>query len=157
MSRERAGCTLQTTALVHEVYLRLMKEPEFTWANPRQFFGAAAEAMRRILIERARRYAYPKHGGGRKRFDFIDTEAAGGTSIALEDHAESAAAMLDLDEALTKLKAQDAQLWELVMLRFFAGLSVEETAAASGRSPRSVKRDWSFARAWLSRCLEQEA
>lgn len=157
MSRESAGQTLQTTALVHEVYLRLMKDPDVKWANPRHFFGAAAEAMRRILIERARRYARHKHGGGRKRFDLLDEDASEPAPFATANDADSASAMLDLDAALADLKKHDAPLSEVVMLRFFAGLSVEETAAATGRSERSVKRDWAFARAWLARKLDGEA
>ena len=149
MSHEKANLTLQTTALVHEVYLRLMKDPEVQWENPRHFFGAAAEAMRRILIERARRYAAVKHGGGRQRVD-ID-----GDHLAAESgDVEGAAAMLELDDALADLKQKDEKLAEVVMLRYFAGLSVEETAAAMDRSPRSVKRDWAFARAWLAERLD---
>ncbi|MEL7237987.1 MAG: ECF-type sigma factor [Planctomycetota bacterium] len=152
MSHESANLTLQTTALVHEVYLRLMKDPDVTWENPRHFFGAAAEAMRRILIERARRYAAVKHGGGRRRIDMEPVELDG-----VQGHAsdvEGAAAMLELDEALGELKAKDHKLAEVVMLRYFAGLSVEETAAAMDRSSRSVKRDWAFARAWLADRLD---
>lgn len=157
MSQERSDLTLQTTALVHEVYLRLMKDPSVTWENPRHFFGAAAESMRRILIERARRYAAHKHGGGRKRVNLDVVDAAGGASIDLDENGESASAMLELDQALTDLKLHDEKLSEVVMLRYFAGLSVEETAAATGRSPRSVKRDWAFARAWLARRLDGDA
>jgi RNA polymerase sigma factor (TIGR02999 family) len=156
MANERQGLTLQTTALVHEVYLRLMKDPNVTWENPRHFFGAAAEAMRRILIERARRYAAVKHGGGRRRVDLVAAEddAAG---LSLGEGDEESGAMLELDDALTELKQHDDRLGEVVMLRYFAGLSVEETAAALGRSARTVKRDWSFARAWLSRRLGEDA
>ena len=174
MRHERAGLTLQTTALVHEVYLRLMKDPTVTWQNPRHFFGAAAEAMRRILIERARRHRALKHGGGRRRvaldavLDGHDGDASeapatdsryGGGGAAGDAAADddSASAMLALDTALAELRRQDATLAEVVMLRYFAGLSVEETAAAVGRSPRSVKRDWAFARAWLARRLDGDA
>ena len=156
MSHEKANLTLQTTALVHEVYLRLMKDPDVSWDSPRHFFGAAAEAMRRILIERARRYAAVKHGGGRKRLDLEprDLDHLGSIdSLDLTD-GEGAVAMLELDEALGELRAKDEKLAEVVMLRYFAGLSVEETASAMDRSPRSVKRDWSFARAWLADRLD---
>ena len=158
MRQERSDLTLQTTALVHEVYLRLMKDPAVTWENPRHFFGAAAESMRRILIERARRYAAHKHGGGRKRvgFDAVDGDA-NGLSLDAVDADGEAAAMLELDDALNELKQQDQTVGEVVMLRYFAGLSVEETAAAVGRSPRSVKRDWAFAKAWLARRLDGDA
>jgi RNA polymerase sigma factor (TIGR02999 family) len=149
MAREPAGLTLQTTALVHEVYLRLSQDGSVTWENPRQFFGAAAEAMRRILVERARRHHARKRGGGRQRLDldFVDLAAEPGEPEA----------MIALDEALGELRAFDPALGEVVMLRYFTGLSVEETAAALGSSPRTVKRDWAVARAWLSRRLSQMA
>lgn len=144
MNREPAGHTLQTTALVHEVYLRLQNDPDVKWDNPRHFFAAAAEAMRRILVERARRVNSLKRGGDRDRIelDFVD--------IGEES---DPTAMIALDEALTELKSFDPRLAEVVMLRYFSGLSVEETAAAMEASPRTVKRDWSVARAWLSQKL----
>ena len=147
MTYEPADLTLQTTALVHEVYLRLMKDPAVAWDSPRHFFGAAAEAMRRILIERARRHASLKRGGDRRRLD-LDADGIGAAADP-----QDAAAMLELDDALIDLKRHDERLGEVVMLRYFAGLSVDETAAALGQSPRTVKRDWAFARAWLSRRL----
>jgi RNA polymerase sigma factor (TIGR02999 family) len=153
MANERNDLTLQTTALVHEAYLRLMKDPGVEWESPRHFFGAAAEAMRRILIERARRYSTHKRGGGRKRLDLAAADGPGGRSVELVDDSE-AEAMLELDTALGELKQQDERMSEVVMLRYFAGLSVEETAAAVGSSPRTVKRDWAFARAWLSKRLD---
>jgi RNA polymerase sigma factor (TIGR02999 family) len=145
MSREPAGHTLQTTALVHEVYLRLNQDASVRWENPRHFFAAAAEAMRRILVERARRVHSLKRGGNRDRLemDFIDL---GTESDPL--------AMIALDEALTELKAFDPRLAEVVMLRYFSGLSVDETAAAMETSPRTIKRDWAVARAWLSEKLQ---
>jgi RNA polymerase sigma factor (TIGR02999 family) len=150
MRHERNGLTLQTTALVHEAYLRLMKDPESRWNSPGHFFAAAAEAMRRILVERARRHAARKHGGGRRRLDLdsVDAEAP--------HVAGDAEALLELDEALVDLKARDTRLGEVVMLRYFAGLSVDETAAALETSPRTVKRDWAFARAWLTRRLDEK-
>jgi RNA polymerase sigma factor (TIGR02999 family) len=145
MRREKPGQTLQATALVHEVYVRLMRDESATWDNPRHFFAAAAESMRRILIERARRYAATKHGGGRKRVDLDAADVAGADDAPL--------AMLALDEALTELRNTDARLADVVMLRYFAGLSVEETAAALEMSARTVKREWSVARAWLAHKL----
>ncbi|MEM7806817.1 MAG: sigma-70 family RNA polymerase sigma factor [Planctomycetota bacterium] len=156
MARERSDLTLQTTALVHEAYLRLMKDPEVQWDNPRHFFGAAAEAMRRILVERARRHAALKHGGGRRRLDLSAADQPGGRSIDV-DTGGDAEAVIELDTALSELKEQDQRMSEVVMLRYFAGLSVEETAAATGSSARTVKRDWAFARAWLSKRLDGTA
>jgi RNA polymerase sigma factor (TIGR02999 family) len=146
MSRERPGLTLQATALVHEVYLRLSSQQDATWDNPRHFFAAAAEAMRRILVERARRYSRKKHGGGKRREELEGLEA----TPDLVD----AEAMLTLDEAMDELRAMDPGLADVVMLRYFAGLSVEETATMMGRSERSVKYDWAAARAWLLRRIE---
>jgi RNA polymerase sigma factor (TIGR02999 family) len=147
MSHEPGGHTLQTTALVHEVYLRLSKDGNVLWENPRQFFAAAAEAMKRILVERARRQAAIKYGGKKERVDFDSIDAPADNAHPL--------AMLALDEAIDHLKQFDARLGEVVMLRYFSGLSVEETAAALESSPRTVKRDWSVARAWLARRLAQ--
>lgn len=145
MAREPGGHTLQTTALVHEVYLRLQNDASVEWENPRHFFGAAAEAMRRILIERARRHHSLKRGGNRERvdLDFVDKSA---------ESAEPSA-MLALDEALDELRSFDERLSQVVMLRYFTGLSVEETATTLDTSPRTVKRDWAVARAWLSKRL----
>lgn len=147
MAREPAGLTLQTTALVHEVYLRLQNDPNIAWENPRQFFAAAAESMRRILVERARRHLSQKRGGDRQRMDLEFVDAGVETP---DPHA-----MIALDDAITQLRAFDSRLGEVVMLRYFTGLSVEETAAALETSPRTVKRDWSVARAWLSRRLSE--
>lgn len=150
MSHEPAGHSLQTTALVHEVYVRLQKDPSVQWNSPAHFFGAAAESMRRILIERARRKLAKKHGGGRARIP-LDPDA----DLSADDD-QAAAGMLDLDAALNALEAEDETVAQVVKLRYFAGLSVDETAAALSRSPRSVKRDWAFARAWLSRRLRSD-
>jgi len=142
LERETPGQTLQPTALVHEAYLRLVEEPEMGWENRAHFFAAAAEAMKRILIERARRYAREKHGGGRQRVtlreDAVWEEAP---------HEE----LLDLDRALEKLEARDQAMSNVVNLRYFAGLSVEETAKALDVAPRTVNRLWTAARAWLYR------
>ena len=147
MAQERAGHTLQPTALVHEAFLRLLNDQTVTWAGRAQFFCAAAEAMRRILIEHARARARLKRGGPepKKRIPL------GLLELATEhDPAE----ILALDDAIQRLHEQDPDLAAVVRLRFFAGLTVEETAEALGISPRSVKRDWSYARAWLFRVLE---
>lgn len=144
LAREPAGMTLQPTALVHEAYLRLLGESGAVWKGKAHFFAAAATAMRRILIERARQRRRIKHGGELRRIELTDDAAI--------DQPES----LDLealDEALTRLERFDTRLGDVVSLRFFAGLSVEETAEAMGSSPRTVKRDWNFARAWLHREL----
>ena len=145
MRRERPGHTLQTTALVHEVYLRLSKGEGDGWDHRGHFFAAAAEAMRRILVERARRHHALKRGGDRDRVAWDEAQAATLDPEPL--------AMLALDEALDELKRQDGRLCEVVMLRYFAGLGVEETAQALGTGARTVKRDWAVARAWLNRRL----
>ncbi len=139
MQAERAGHTLQPTALVHEAYMRLVGK-ELSWENRRHFFAAAAQAMRRILVERARRGQRPKHGGSRKRLT-LDEQI-------LEPEDQSAE-VLALDDVLNDLARLDERKYEVVMLRYFAGLTIEDTAAALSVSPATVKNDWSFARAWL--------
>jgi len=151
MTHERRGHSLQTTALVHEVYVRLQKDPDVRWNSPAHFFGAAAESMRRILIERARRRLSLKRGGDRGRSALDSAEEA----LSIDD-GTSAQGMLDLDAALGELESHDAGLAQVVKFRYFAGLTVDETATALGRSPRSVKRDWAFARAWLANRLHGE-
>ena len=148
MRGERRDRTIQSTELVHEAYLRLRKGREAEWENPGHFFAAAAEAMRRILVDRARSRRRRKRGG--------DAEGAPARRLSLDlrEVAELADeqdpdSILAFDRALDKLGAQDSRLLSTVMLRFYAGLSVEETAEALAISPRTVKRDWSFARAWL--------
>ncbi len=142
MAREGPGHTLQPTALVHEAYLRLIKDPNLGWENRRHFFAAAAEAMRRILIERARRYARHKHGAGQRRV-VLDDDLA----IAEPDAEE----LLALDLCLDRLEARDETMARVVKLRFFAGLTIDETASALDISPRQIARLWSGARAWLRR------
>ena len=144
MARERPGHTLQPTALVHETYLRLFGNAAPRWQNRAHFFGAAAEAMRRILIERARRQARLKRGANAERVAL--TEIAGEPPIDAEQ-------ILSLDQALQRLEAQDPSMAQVVKLRFFAGLTVDETAAALDIAPRSVDRYWTAARAWLYREL----
>jgi RNA polymerase sigma factor (TIGR02999 family) len=145
MQHEKAGLTLQPTALVHEAYIRLL-ESGTTWNSPRHFYGAAAEAMRRILIERARRASRHKHGGGRRREELGD--------VGSPEPPGDPDALLALDESLIELREADPLLADVVMLRYFAGLSVEQTAAVMGRSERSVKSDWAAARAWLIRRIQ---
>lgn len=146
MASERPGHTLQATALVHEAYLRLVGGRDPGWANRAHFFKAAADAMRRILIDHARARGGPARGGGRHRvpLDVLDLAAA--------DEPEE---ILALDEAISRLDADDPAAAEVVRLRFYAGMSVDDVAAATGRSPRSVKRDWAFARARLLRDLRR--
>lgn len=140
LAQERAGQTLQATALVHEAYLRLVGEQGF--ANRRHFFAAAAEAMRRILVENARRKARIKHGGGRRKEDLDPNSIAAPASDAT---------ILDLDSALRKLAEHHPLKARLVELRFFAGLTGDEAAEILGISPSTADRDWVFARAWLRR------
>jgi RNA polymerase sigma factor (TIGR02999 family) len=142
LAREGHPLTLQPTGLVHETYLRLTGDGAGQWQSRGHFFAAAAEAMRRILIERARRAARLKRGAGLRQ---VSLEAADGTLTPI---AES---LLDLDRALDELEARDGEMAQVVKLRYFAGLSVDETAEALGSSPRSVNRLWTGARAWLLR------
>ncbi|MBN9521637.1 RNA polymerase subunit sigma [bacterium] len=138
------GQTLQPTALVHEAYLRLTRKEDPGWESPRHFFGAAARAMREILIEQARHKASIKAGGRAERVELIDGLAW------VEPPAEN---LLALDEAIERLHAEEPHLAEIVRLRFYAGLSMEETAEVLGGSLSTLKRDWRFARAWLARQL----
>lgn len=142
LARDTPGQTLQPTALVHEAYLRLVEDPEMRWENRAHFFAAAAEAMRRILIERARRYARRKHGGGRMRVTLHEG------LVSTEPRPEE---LLDLDAALERLEARDPAMANVVKMRYFAGLSVEDTAKAMEISARTVNRLWTSARAWLYR------
>jgi RNA polymerase sigma factor (TIGR02999 family) len=139
---ETPGQTLQPTALVHEAYLRLVGDgDERRWADRGHFFAAAAQAMRRILVDNARRKRRGKHGGGLRRVQLHD-EAVPALPAADEE-------LLALDEALDRLAVQDPDAAQMVQLRYFAGLSVEETAQALGVSRSTVLRQWAFARAWL--------
>jgi RNA polymerase sigma factor (TIGR02999 family) len=141
LARETPGQTLEPTALVHEAYLRLVGTDEAQhWNSRGHFFGAAAEAMRRILVEIARQKASLKRGGDRDRMDVIDSLLAG---------REPREDLVLLDAALTRLAETDKQAAELVQLRFFAGLPIREVADLMGISPRTANRLWVFARAWL--------
>jgi RNA polymerase sigma factor (TIGR02999 family) len=141
MVRERAGQTLQPTALVHEAYLRLLGDEDVAWDNRGHFFAAAAESMRRILIDRARRKNRINHGGELRRTTLHEDRLQIG-----DDDAQ----LLDLDRALSELEEKDEQMAAVVKLRYFAGLTVEETAAALSLSTRSINRTWVSAKAWLA-------
>jgi RNA polymerase sigma factor (TIGR02999 family) len=143
MAMEPDGHTLQPTALVHEAYLRLLGDEPIKWANRAHFFAAAARAMRRILIERARRQQAAKRGGGARRITLVEGAAA----TASEDC--EPVDLIALDDALAKLEKQDRRAADLVSLRYFAGLTIEETAQAMDLSPATVKREWNYAKAWL--------
>jgi RNA polymerase sigma factor (TIGR02999 family) len=146
LANEKDGHTLQPTALVHEAYLRLIAHPdgergrEPNWASRGQFLAAAAEAMRRILVENARRKGRIKHGGGRQRVDLTEEDAA---------VQPRAAEILALDEALTQLAAEDPGAARVVQLHFFGGLSIEKAAEELGISRATAYREWAYARAWL--------
>lgn len=147
MARERPGHTLQATALVHEAYLRLVEAEGRTWANRAHFFGTAAEAMRRILIEHARRRCSLRRGADAEHLpvDELPIVAPGGDEE-----------MLGLHESLQRLEAHDPAKAELVKLRYFAGLTMEEAAEVLGLSLATAKRQWSYARAWLFRDLRRD-
>ena len=140
MSTERTQHTLQATALVHEAYLKLAANPEMRWSGPRQFYGAAAESMRRILIDHARHRNSQKRGGKELHFQ-LDEKTIGVTPELRSLEA--------LQMALEELQERDARMHEIVMLRYFAGQNVEQTAELMDLSPRTVKREWAVARAWL--------
>jgi RNA polymerase sigma factor (TIGR02999 family) len=147
LGQEKPGQTLQATALVHEAYLRLVDVQQAQhWNSRGHFFAAAAQAMRRILVERARRKGRIRHGGGLRRLDLLDAEVP----APAEDEQ-----VLLLDEALVRLAAARPQAAELVQLRFFAGLTLEEIAPLLALSPRTARRLWAFARAWLLRDMER--
>jgi RNA polymerase sigma factor (TIGR02999 family) len=146
LAQEKPGQTLQATALVHEAYLRLVDaEQVANWDSRGHFFAAAAEAMRRILVDNARRKRTEKHGGNHHRLDLDDVDLAADVPSA---------DVLALDEALKKLEAGEPVKAELVKLRYFAGLSIDDAARALGISPATAKRHWVYARAWLFRAIE---
>lgn len=148
MARETAGQTLQPTALVHEAWLRLVGDADRNWENRAHFFGAAAEAMRRILIESARRKSRLKHGGGQVRLDIDELELA---AITPDDK------LLLIDEALERLQSEDPETARVVVLKFFGGLTNEEIAAITGTSDRTVRRQWNYAKAWLFKHIQTPA
>jgi RNA polymerase sigma-70 factor, ECF subfamily len=145
MRRERDGHTLQPTALVNEAFIRL-NPAESTWENRRHFFGAAAQAMRRILVDHARQKQAEKRGDGLERVTLSDLDIGA---------AETDLDVLAVNDALDRLAAEDPRLAEMVNLRFFAGMSIADTAQALNMSTATVKRDWVFARAWLYEQIEQ--
>lgn len=149
MAKEGDNLTLEPTALVHEAYMRVVGSlDQKKWDHRGHFFGAAAIAMRRILVERARHNNRIKHGGGRARVALHDDAA-----VAKPPQDETDLVLLD--NALAKLEAVDARKAQIVMLRYFAGLSIEETAAAMSLSSATVKNEWAFARAWLHREMKK--
>jgi RNA polymerase sigma factor (TIGR02999 family) len=147
MAREAAGHTLQPTALVHEAWLQLVGAGDRTWKNRAHFFGAAADAMRRILIDNARRKAALKHGGGREHVPIEDLEI---TAATLDEH------ILMIDEALRRLESEDPVKARIVSLKFFGGLNNEETAGTLGISLSTVKRQWILARIKLFQLIQEQ-
>jgi RNA polymerase sigma factor (TIGR02999 family) len=146
MRRERPSHTLQPTALVHEVYLKLIQQRDMNWQNRAQFFGLAAQLMRRILVDHARGHLRDKRGGGQQK-------------ISLEDElifsVERSEELLCLDDALSRLQRLNKRQARIVELRFFGGLTNDETAAILGTSPKTVRRDWALAKAWLYMQLKE--
>ncbi|HYG21622.1 MAG TPA: sigma-70 family RNA polymerase sigma factor [Verrucomicrobiae bacterium] len=140
MAHEAAGQTLQPTALVHEAWLRLVADGGHSWQNRAHFFSAAAEAMRRILIENARRKSRLKRGGGLARLDIDSIDLAESTP---DDK------VLLIDEALEKLRAEDPDRAKVVVMKFFAGLTNQEVAESLGVTERTVERQWAYAKAWI--------
>lgn len=157
LRREGEGHTLQPTALVHEAWLRLGDQRDARWESRTQFFAVAAQAMRRVLVDHARTRGALKRGGGAVQVSLGDADRAarahGATSAA--DAALDAVDVLALDDALSRLAVLDPQKARLVDLRYFAGLSIPEAAAALGISPATVGREWAIARMWLRRELER--
>lgn len=147
MSHEAAGQTLQATALVHEAWLRLAGSQHQQWNNRRHFFAAASEAMRRILIDNARRKARVRHGKGLTRIELDEVDLA----VAVPD-----TTLLRVDEALQKLAAEDPEKAELIKLRYFVGLNIRDAGRALGISESTAKRHWAYARAWLYHELQRE-
>jgi RNA polymerase sigma factor (TIGR02999 family) len=142
LSKELPGQTLQATALVHEAYLRLVGSEQQNWNSRGHFFAAAAEAMRRILIENARRKKSLRRGGGLKRIDFNEAVLEKDNDTAMDE-------LIALDEALEKLSEKDKASSDLIKLRFFAGLTMEQAAEVLGIPRRTAERNWAYARAWL--------
>ena len=148
LHRERPGHTLQTTALVHEAYVKLIDQKDTRWQNRAHFFAIAAQAMRRILIDSARKRGAEKRGGAGEKVSLTD---------AAEISLEPDSSLLALDEALNKLAEFDQQQSKVVELRYFGGLTIEETAEVMKLSPATIKREWAMARAWLHQTMTDEA
>jgi RNA polymerase sigma factor (TIGR02999 family) len=149
LSRERSDHTLQSTALVHEAYLKLVDQKRVQWQNRAHFFGVAAQIIRRILVDHARTHNAEKRGGGAYKLAIDDALGVAEREKDLN--------LVALDEALTHLAEIDVQQSRIVELRFFGGLSIEDTAAVLGISPATVKRDWNMAKAWLYRDLSTKS
>lgn len=145
--RERPDHTLQSAALVNEAYLRLVRQPAPQWENRAHFFGMAAQMMRHILVDHARQRLTRKRGGDTPRVA-LDAELAPAQKMEVD--------LVALDDALAKLGSLDPQQGRIIELRFFGGLSIEETAVVVGISPATIKREWATARAWLQREMERE-
>ena len=146
MRKERAGHTLQTTALVNEAYLRLADYKKMRWQSRSHFFAVAAQVMRRILVEQARSKNFVKRGGGAQRISLDETAIVS---------AGRSAEVIAVDEALTDLESWDPRKGKIVELRFFGGLSIEETAEVLRVSPTTVQREWRSAKAWLHRAISE--
>ncbi len=155
LAGERAGHTLSATALVHEAYLKLVGPRDVPWNGRAHFYSAAAEAMRRILIDHAKTRGRVKRGGGLAQFELDEDLSLSITGRDPEhEHASGGPDYVALDEAICRLSERDPRMGQVVRLRFYAGLGIAETALALGISERTVKNDWAFARAWLARELE---
>jgi len=150
LARLPAGQTLQATALVHEAFLRLVGEEDPGWDGRAHFFGAAARAMREILVDQARRKGRLKHGGGHRRVALEDAVP----TLSQEEEATITDEIVSLDAALRRMEEEYPRAAEVVMYRYFAGLDSEQTASILGVSARTVEREWRFARAWLRRAIE---
>jgi len=148
LRRERPGHTLQATALVNEAYLRMVDQTRMRWQNRAQFVGLAAQMMRRILVDHARSHLYAKRGGGQPRLSLDEAMGLAAKTPDLD--------LVALDDALNRLAEVDPEQSRIVELRFFGGLTIEETAEALGISPATVKREWSTAKVWLLRELTKE-
>lgn len=147
MAQEASGQTLQATALVHEAWLRMVGDSDRTWQNRAHFFGAAAEAMRRILVENARRKSRLKRGGGQIRLDIDELD------LAATSPDEK---VLLMDEALEKLRTEDPEKARIVVLKFFGGLTNHEVAENLGVNERTVERQWAYAKVWLFQCIRTQ-
>ena len=141
LRRERQGHTLQATALINEAYLKIIDQHSVNWQNRAHFFGVAAQMMRRILVDHARSHLYAKRGGGAQKLTLDEALSVPQQERDLE--------LVALDDALQKLEEMDAQQAKIIELRFFGGLTIEETAEVLSISPATVKREWSWAKAWL--------
>ena len=148
MSRENPGHTLQASALINEAYIRLVDQKDVSWTSRAHFFAVSAQVMRHVLVDHARRHLYAKRGGGVRKVSLDD-------ALTVNDH--QAAELIALDDALKGLAALDARKSQIIELRFFGGLSIEETAAALKISPITVTREWRAAKAWLRREMRRES